>query len=126
MMSFSCMSYACKHDDDSTAIFPGSSDDVLPLDGGGSSANGPIFRSAARLHAEDPDLLRRRTTAYAAGVHAFALAIAVGCTVMLALVVVTFDGETTKQWMLATVISLFTSWFSEPLKVSCCRFCHFL
>jgi hypothetical protein len=38
------------------------------------------------------------------------------CSVLIALVVVTFDEATTQQWLLSTLISLATKWFTEPLQ----------
>lgn len=45
-----------------------------------------------------------------------AMIAALACATLVALVVVNFDNDTTKQWLLATAISLATKWFTEPVQ----------
>ena len=77
-----------------------------------------IFMSAEGLAEKAPELLQRRSAAWAGAVHCFAFCIALSCVVLTALVVVRLDESTTRSWLLSSLFAVFTSWFQEPLKVS--------
>lgn len=62
--------------------------------------------SPAQLAAEGSDSLKRRSSAWAVAVHCFAALVAGGCTATLALLLITFDAETTKACLLSTVMSV--------------------
>ena len=64
-----------------------------------------------------PQYLVRIRPLLAMAPYCAALLVGLACVVLIALVVVTFDTATTEQWILATLISLCTKWFSEPLQV---------
>ena len=56
------------------------------------------------------------SVACAVMIHMFALTVGLACTVLIGLVVVTFDADTTKSWLVATIISVVTDFALEPLK----------
>ena len=62
------------------------------------------FVSAARLQAEHPERLRHKSWKWAGCVHLLAAAVGILCTVLIALVVVTFDVATTREWCLALAV----------------------
>ena len=75
-----------------------------------------IYRTPAQLAEQEPDRLRRKSCACAVIIHTFALSIGLACTVLIGFVVVTFDADTTKSWLLATSISVAAGWVLEPFK----------
>eukprot|EP01052_Picozoa_sp_SAG31_P026816 SAG31_NODE_2458_length_5661_cov_2.020137_1_plen_327_part_00 len=73
--------------------------------------------SSAEVCAEtEMKTFQRKSRLWAAAIHCFVLVVGVACTVMIALVVVTFDGETTKSWLLATFLSVTSDLLLEPFK----------
>eukprot|EP01051_Picozoa_sp_SAG22_P003494 SAG22_NODE_171_length_16646_cov_6.580528_10_plen_347_part_00 len=49
-------------------------------------------------------------------VHCFEVLIAAGCTLIVALVIVTFDTETTKACLMSTAMSVLMTWLTQPIK----------
>ena len=48
--------------------------------------------------------------------HAFVLAIGIGCTLSVALVILSFSNEVTKVCLISVIFSSFTDWFTQPVK----------
>lgn len=70
----------------------------------------------AKLLELDHRKLNRKRPAVAAAAFCFAFVVGTASSVLIALVVVTFDEATTKAWLIGTLISVSTGWAQEPLK----------
>ena len=70
------------------------------------------------LAAENPTRLRKKGAAAAVVPYLSAFTVGVGATLLIALVVVTFDQETTTEWLMASTLSVFISWALDPLKLA--------
>jgi hypothetical protein len=47
------------------------------------------------------------------------VAAGVGSTIVIGLVVITFDAQTTREWLLVAALSVGSSWALDPLKTMC-------
>ena len=71
-----------------------------------------------KLAEENPTRLRKKGAAAAVVPYLSAFTVGVGATLLIALVVVTFDSETTTEWLMASTLSVFISWALDPLKLA--------
>jgi hypothetical protein len=67
------------------------------------------------IEAVTPERLNRWTPCAASLTYGFALAVGLACTMLIALVLINFDAEMTKEWLLATLITSCTTWLTDPL-----------
>ena len=72
--------------------------------------------SPERLQTEAPHRLQRAGLG-AAVPYISALSVGIACTVLLALVVITFNAATTKLWLVSSMMSVLTTWAVDPFKM---------